>query len=95
MSAFDARVMDGDGTPEGGGDATRDGETVRRARQGWRSAGTQGRGGKNIKSAGSSMRRANEAALEEDMRKTFREWRDVLEVRARVFLLFLRAIRVM
>ncbi len=86
VSAFDARVMDGDGdAPKAA--ATRHATARRyvvRAKAGGRQVHKDG-GGKNIKSAGSSMRRANEAALEEDMRKTFREWRDVLEVRRESF----------
>lgn len=81
-SAFDARAIDGEGdAPKAA--ATRHATARRyvvRAKAGGRQVSKDG-GGKNIKSAGSSMRRANEAALEEDMRKTFREWRDVLEVR--------------
>jgi len=86
VSAFDARVMDGDGdAPKAA--VTRHATARRyvvRAKAGGRQVHKDG-GGKNIKSAGSSMRRANEAALEEDMRKTFREWRDVLEVRRESF----------
>ena len=81
-SAFDARAIDGEGdAPKAA--AMRHATARRyvvRAKAGGRQVSKDG-GGKNIKSAGSSMRRANEAALEEDMRKTFREWRDVLEVR--------------
>lgn len=81
-SVFDARAIDGEGdAPKAA--ATRHATARRyvvRAKAGGRQVSKDG-GGKNIKSAGSSMRRANEAALEEDMRKTFREWRDVLEVR--------------
>lgn len=81
-SVFDVRKL------EGGGDAPKAAAVehatasryVVRAKAGGRQV-SKDAGGKNIKSAGSSMRRQNEAALEADMRSTFESWKDIIAVR--------------
>ena len=61
---------------------------VVRAKAGGRQV-TKDAGGKNIKSAGSSIRRQGELALEQDMRKALAEdWKDAVKVRASFFFLF-------
>lgn len=81
-SAFDVRELGAAGDAPAAA-ATRHATASRyvvRAKAGGRQV-SKDAGGKNIKSAGSSMRRQNEAALEADMRQTFTQWRDVIEVR--------------
>jgi len=81
-SAFDVRALGAAGDAPAAA-ATRHATASRyvvRAKAGGRQV-SKDAGGKNIKSAGSSMRRQNEAALEADMRQTFTQWRDVIEVR--------------
>ena len=81
-SVFDVRKL------EGSGDAPKAAAVehatasryVVRAKAGGRQV-SKDAGGKNIKSAGSSMRRQNEAALEADMRTTFENWKDIIAVR--------------
>ena len=58
---------------------------VVRAKAGGRQSAKDAGGGKTIKSAGSSMRRANERALEEEIRECLSGWRSVLNDCALIF----------
>ena len=58
---------------------------VVRAKAGGRQSTKDAGGGKTIKSAGSSMRRANERALEEEIRECLSGWRSVLNGCALIF----------
>ena len=82
-SVFDVRGFDGSGdAPKASAVAhTTSSRYVVRAKAGGRQV-TKDAGGKNIKSAGSSIRRQGELALEQDMRKTLAEdWKDAVKVR--------------
>ena len=80
-SAFDAREIgeEGDARESAAKRHSTASRYVVRAKAGGRQVSKDG--GKNIKSAGSSMRRANERALEEDMREAFASMKTELEVR--------------
>jgi len=83
-SVFDVRGFDGSGdAPKASAVAhTTSSRYVVRAKAGGRQV-TKDAGGKNIKSAGSSIRRQGELALEQDMRKALAEdWKDAVKVRA-------------
>ena len=58
---------------------------VVRAKAGGRQSTKDAGGGKTIKSAGSSMRRANERALSEEIRECLSDWRSVLNGCALIF----------
>ena len=81
-AVFDARKFVGDGeAPKASAlEHATASRYVVRAKAGGRQV-TKDQGGKNIKSAGSSLRRANEQALEADMRAVFERWKDVVAVR--------------
>jgi len=90
-SVFDVRGFDGSGdAPKASAVAhTTSSRYVVRAKAGGRQV-TKDAGGKNIKSAGSSIRRQGELALEQDMRKTLAEdWKDAVKVRGARLVSFL------
>lgn len=90
-SVFDVRGFDGSGdAPKASAVAhTTSSRYVVRAKAGGRQV-TKDAGGKNIKSAGSSIRRQGELALEQDMRKTLAEdWKDAVKVRGSRLVSFL------